>query len=221
MSAHRDHVTDEAEGGLVGRHQLAGAADLDGGPVRVDAEDGVDLGGEQVGRADAPVTLGEVQNDGGVRLLGQPPEPLDDPADLARRGGGLRQDQATGRDDDQRRAPLGEEVTLGGLAGSGGLRRDSVLDVDEGVDGQGSEPLPKADGSSSRSANLAEATTKEPPWRSGSRPRQGAPVDRLATMAAVTASAQATRSGSGSEVSAYTAGASSRPSISGRGRGRG
>jgi hypothetical protein len=49
ISAHRDHVPDEAEGRLVGRNQLTAAVDVDGRMLRVDGEDGVDLGGEQVG----------------------------------------------------------------------------------------------------------------------------------------------------------------------------
>jgi hypothetical protein len=49
MSAHRDHVADKPEAGFVGRYQLVGAVDVDGGPVGVDGQDGVDLGGEQVG----------------------------------------------------------------------------------------------------------------------------------------------------------------------------
>ena len=49
ISAHRDHVPDEPDSWLVGRHQLAAAVDVDGRMLRVDGEDGVDLGGEQVG----------------------------------------------------------------------------------------------------------------------------------------------------------------------------
>jgi hypothetical protein len=46
ISAHRDHVPDEAEGRLVGRHELTGAVNVDGWTLGVDGKDGVDLGGE-------------------------------------------------------------------------------------------------------------------------------------------------------------------------------
>ena len=49
ISAHRDHVPDQADGRLIGRHELTGAVNVDGRMLGVDGEDGVGLGGEQVG----------------------------------------------------------------------------------------------------------------------------------------------------------------------------
>jgi hypothetical protein len=122
MSVDCHHVADRPEAGLVGGGPLAGAVDVDGRPVGVDGQDGVDPGGEELRRTDAPVFLGEVEDDGGLGPLGEPAEPVDDPAGLGGRGGGLGQDQATGRDDDQGGGEVVEELTLPGLPAAGSRR---------------------------------------------------------------------------------------------------